>query len=134
MWKAVSPEVKLQYKQQASCAQEEFKRQHPNYTYRKARRKRALSDLLTKRTQGFANPTNLPPDPSSMATAFNPANAYWQQMYAQAGMQGGFNPSQMGGYGLPNCGIANPQGYPNLQGYPGFGDQGQGSLYQFPPK
>ena len=34
--------------------QEEFKKQHPDYTYRKARRKRALNELLTKSTHGYA--------------------------------------------------------------------------------
>jgi transcription factor SOX7/8/10/18 (SOX group E/F) len=134
MWKAVSPDVKLQYKEQASAAQDEFKRQYPNYTYRKARRKRALSELLTKRTQGFSAPPTIPPDAASAAGAFNPANPYWQQMYAQAGMQAGFNPAQMPNIGVPNYGIPNPQGYQNLPGYPGFGGPAQNPGYQFPPK
>jgi hypothetical protein len=53
MWKEVPNELKLQYKAKASALQEEFKRQHPDYTYRKARRKRALNELLTKSTQGY---------------------------------------------------------------------------------
>jgi transcription factor SOX7/8/10/18 (SOX group E/F) len=134
MWKEVPADIKLQFKQQASAAQEDFKRQHPNYTYRKARRKRALNELLTKSTQGFGIP-NFPGDPSIVNAAFNPANpALWQQMYAQPGLQGALGPGQVPGLGLPNMGMPNPQGYPNLQGYPGLGDQGQNSLYQLPPK
>ncbi|KAH0790200.1 HMG box family protein [Histomonas meleagridis] len=53
MWKEVSNEVKLQYKQQAAKLQEEFKINHPNYTYRKARRKRALNELLTKNNSSY---------------------------------------------------------------------------------
>lgn len=52
MWKEVPNETKLIYKQKAQKLQEEFKSQHPDYTYRKARRKRALNELLTKSTQG----------------------------------------------------------------------------------
>ncbi|KAH0790186.1 HMG box family protein [Histomonas meleagridis] len=54
MWKEVPNEVKLQYKQKAASLQEEFKKEHPNYVYRKARRKRALNELLTK-NNGFSN-------------------------------------------------------------------------------
>ena len=54
MWKEVPNDVKLQYKQKAAGMQEDFKREHPDYTYRKARRKRALNELLTKSTQGYA--------------------------------------------------------------------------------
>ena len=53
MWKEVPNEIKLQYKQKAAAMQEEFKREHPDYTYRKARRKRALNELLTKSSTGF---------------------------------------------------------------------------------
>lgn len=52
MWKEVPAEIKLQYKQKAAAMQEQFKREHPDYTYRKARRKRALNELLTKSTAG----------------------------------------------------------------------------------
>lgn len=66
MWKEVPNETKQVYKQEASKLQEEFKHQHPNYTYRKARRKRALNELLTKNSQ--ANPMMFPPgDPHMMA-------------------------------------------------------------------
>ena len=54
MWKEVPNEIKLQYKQKAAAMQEEFKREHPDYTYRKARRKRALNELLTKSSTGFS--------------------------------------------------------------------------------
>ena len=53
MWKDVPHELKLQYKQKAASMQEEFKREHPDYTYRKARRKRALNELLTKSSHGY---------------------------------------------------------------------------------
>jgi hypothetical protein len=53
MWKEVPNEIKLQYKQKAAAMQEEFKRAHPDYTYRKARRKRALNELLTKSTSSI---------------------------------------------------------------------------------
>ena len=59
MWKEVPNEIKLQYKQKAAAMQEEFKRAHPDYTYRKARRKRALNELLTKST-GAVNPALFP--------------------------------------------------------------------------
>ena len=55
MWKDVPNEVKLQYKQKAQALQEEFKKAHPGYTYRKARRKRALNELLTKTQNLGAN-------------------------------------------------------------------------------
>lgn len=53
MWKEIPNNAKLSYKQKAQALQEEFKRQHPDYTYRKARRKRALNELLTKSSQAF---------------------------------------------------------------------------------
>lgn len=53
MWKEVPNETKLQYKQRAAKLQEEFKKSNPNYTYRKARRKRALNDMLSKSTQNI---------------------------------------------------------------------------------
>ena len=59
MWKDVPNDVKLQYKQKAAAMQEDFKREHPDYTYRKARRKRALNELLTKSTHGY--PPFMPP-------------------------------------------------------------------------
>ena len=56
MWKEVPNETKLQYKQQAQQLQEAFKKAHPDYTYRKARKKRALNELLTKSQMNYANP------------------------------------------------------------------------------
>ena len=52
-WKDVPNDVKLKFKQQAAEMQEKFKREHPDYTYRKARRKRALNELLTKSSTSF---------------------------------------------------------------------------------
>jgi transcription factor SOX7/8/10/18 (SOX group E/F) len=134
LWKDVPAEVKLQYKQQASKAQEDFKQEHPDYTYRKARRKRALNELLTKSNQAF--PTGgFPPDPSMAAAMFNPANPYMMQMYAQAAAGAAQGQGQMGA-GFPNMGMpcmAAPQGYPNMPGYPPMGDPNQGA-YQYQPK
>ena len=56
MWKEVPNEAKLQYKQQAQKMQEAFKKAHPEYTYRKARKKRALNELLTKSQMNYPNP------------------------------------------------------------------------------
>ena len=53
MWKTVPNDEKLKYKMKAQTLQEQFKQEHPNYTYRKARRKRALNELLTK-TQNYS--------------------------------------------------------------------------------
>ena len=53
MWKEVPNDTKLQYKQQAAKLQEEFKRDHPDYTYQKARRKRTLHELLAKSSQAI---------------------------------------------------------------------------------
>ncbi|KAH0795644.1 HMG box family protein [Histomonas meleagridis] len=53
MWKEVPSNQKIAYKQKAQALQEDFKKNHPNYTYRKARRKRALNELLTKNAQVF---------------------------------------------------------------------------------
>jgi hypothetical protein len=135
LWKDVPGDVKLQYKQQATVAQEEFKRQHPNYTYRKARRKRALNELLTNGAQGFPAP-GFASDPSMAAAMFNQANPYWMQMYAQAqpgGVPGQGHPPP----GYPNMGMPcmpGPQGYSNIPGYPPLGDPNQTNLYQYPPK
>jgi hypothetical protein len=52
MWKEVPGDIKVRYKQQASALQDQFKKEHPDYTYRKARRKRALNELLAKSAQG----------------------------------------------------------------------------------
>jgi transcription factor SOX7/8/10/18 (SOX group E/F) len=132
MWKEVPPEVKLQYKQRAIVGQEQFKREHPNYTYRKARRKRALNELLTKSTQGFPM-GGFPGDPSQMFNAA--ANPYFaMQMFQQPGAQGAVPP---GHPGLPGAGMMGVPGqqqqqpYPNWQQYPGMPDA---SAFQYPPK
>ena len=83
MWKEVPSEVKMQYKQRAAQLQEEFKRQHPNYTYRKARRKRALNELLAKSSQGFPFP---PGDPSLMGMLPGQGQFQVPQMYGAPGM------------------------------------------------
>ncbi|OHS92736.1 hypothetical protein TRFO_12279 [Tritrichomonas foetus] len=57
MWKEVPNDQKIQYKQRAAQMQEEFKKTHPDYTYRKARRKRALNELLTK-SANISNPND----------------------------------------------------------------------------
>jgi transcription factor SOX7/8/10/18 (SOX group E/F) len=44
MWKNVPMDIKLQYKQKAAAAQEIFKREHPDHTYRKADRERARTN------------------------------------------------------------------------------------------
>jgi transcription factor SOX7/8/10/18 (SOX group E/F) len=135
MWKDVPAEAKLHYKQQASVAQAEFKRVHPDYTYRKARRKRALNELLTKSTPGFPG-AGFPTDPLSMS---NPMyNPYLMQVYGQGVPPGaaptGQLPPAYANMGMPMMGA--PSGYPNMPGYPSLGEQGQnqGQLYPFPPK
>ncbi|KAH0795128.1 HMG box family protein [Histomonas meleagridis] len=55
MWKEVPNDTKLQYKKEAAKLQEEFKRDHPDYTYQKARRKRTLHELLAKSSQAIPN-------------------------------------------------------------------------------
>ena len=88
MWKEVPSEIKLQYKQKAAALQEQFKREHPDYTYRKARRKRALNELLSKNTssnQGYYTQPTYPDGqmgmynpqfPSQMAPMSNPVQYY----------------------------------------------------------
>ena len=68
MWKEVPSSSKLLYKQKAQMLQEEFKQKHPDYTYVKARRKRALNELLTKSTQNYGGVLGFPQmDPSNLA-------------------------------------------------------------------
>ncbi|KAH0793524.1 HMG box family protein [Histomonas meleagridis] len=69
MWKEVPSETKLQYKQKAQQLQEDFKKNHPGYTYRKARRKKALNEILTKNGYNTIDPS----------FAYNPMMAYYQQ-------------------------------------------------------
>jgi transcription factor SOX7/8/10/18 (SOX group E/F) len=97
MWKEVPSDVKIQYKQKAAIAQEQFKRDHPNYTYRKARRKRALNELLARSGQGFQMPA-FATDPNFQAML----NPYFMQMYSQG--QAPFGP------GMPE---SQNQGAPN---------------------
>jgi transcription factor SOX7/8/10/18 (SOX group E/F) len=105
MWKEVPAEVKLQYKQRATVAQEEFKRQHPDYTYRNARKKRALTELLAKSPQG------LPAGNFPVEQSFGNQNPYqFMQMYAQNQMpqgipiQYGQMPGQLGNPVIPGGG------------------------------
>lgn len=114
MWKEVSADVKLQYKQKAAAMQEAFKREHPNYTYRKARRKRALNELLAKTPQGF------PPMAGVMPEGFQ----QWSQMQA-------FQPGMQGLQGLPGmAGMQGMQGIPGMQPQQGLGSQPMQGLPQ----
>jgi transcription factor SOX7/8/10/18 (SOX group E/F) len=121
MWKEVPGELKLGYKQKASKLQEELKRIHPGYTYRKARRKRALNELLTKSTQG-ANPMMFPPGDPTMATY----QAAMGGMYPGMAQFQGQNPAAIPGMfqGMPQLGRAQglpaglPQGIGQMQGLP----------------
>lgn len=132
MWKEVPSDVKMQYKQRAAAAQEEFKKNHPNYTYRKARRKRALNELLTKSSQGM-------PFADQIGTMGMMGGQYpMMQMYAPMGMgtQPGQNPAlgtaAMGMTGMP-AQMGMPQqgqmGMPMAMGYPGLDPN---SMYPIP--
>jgi transcription factor SOX7/8/10/18 (SOX group E/F) len=121
MWKDVPGDLKLGYKQKASKLQEEFKRLHPNYTYRKARRKRALNELLTKSTQG-QNPMMFPAGDPTMAMY----QAAMGGMYpGMAQFQGQGQPAVPGMFqGIPSIGLTQglsaglPQGIGQMQGLP----------------
>jgi hypothetical protein len=111
MWKEVPNEAKLTYKQKAAVLQEAFKREHPDYTYRKARRKRALNELLTKSSQGV-NPMLVQADPMAM----------YQQMFAQGGIFPGIqqqfaaqNPALYQGIGIPQMMPGAATGVPGTQ-------------------
>jgi transcription factor SOX7/8/10/18 (SOX group E/F) len=138
MWKDVPSDVKMQYKQKAAIAQEQFKRDHPNYTYRKARKKRALNELLTKSAQGFQMP-GFPTDPNFQAMMGSAPNPYLMQMYGQGQLQAG-QLMQQQPMGVPNMGMVGQpgQGPPGLPqgygGYPGMPGPGQQGLYQYPGK
>jgi transcription factor SOX7/8/10/18 (SOX group E/F) len=132
-WKDVPSDVKMQYKQKAAIAQEQFKRDHPNYTYRKARKKRALNELLTKSAQGFQMP-GFPVDPNLQAMMGSAPNPFLLQMYGQGQLQAGqmLQQQQLGLVGQPGQGPPGmPQGY---GGYPGMPGQGQPGMYQYPGK
>jgi transcription factor SOX7/8/10/18 (SOX group E/F) len=130
MWKEVPSDVKMQYKQKAAVAQEQFKRDHPNYTYRKARKKRALNELLTKSAQGFPMP-GFPAYANLQAMMGQVPGQYVMQMYGQGQFPGA---PGMGIPGMvPQQGQAPPgmpQGYAAYPGMPGPPQQG---LYQYPP-
>jgi transcription factor SOX7/8/10/18 (SOX group E/F) len=133
MWKEVPSDVKVQYKQKAAVAQEQFKREHPNYTYRKARKKRALNELLTKSAQGFPL-AGFPADGNFQAMMAGGQPQYMMQMYAQGQFPGG-QMLQQQAMGIGAQG-AQPQAPPGVaQGYaayPGMQQQQQG-LYQYQP-
>jgi transcription factor SOX7/8/10/18 (SOX group E/F) len=135
MWKDVPADQKLAYKQRAAAAQEVFKHEHPDYTYRKARRKRALNELLTKSAQGFP----MPGYPQTDMGAVNPyafMGMYQQMQGVQPGMpmipQAGY--PQGPGQPLPAAAMA---AYANLHQFQGMGDQAAGlaaSYYPFQQK
>jgi transcription factor SOX7/8/10/18 (SOX group E/F) len=99
MWKEVPSDVKLQYKQKAAVLQEEFKRTHPNYSYKKARKRRTL---LANSAQGRMA---FPGDPNAQAMLANP---YFMQMYGQ--QQLGFGQMQQQGMTDPTHQIYQFQG------------------------
>ena len=137
MWKEVPSDVKMQYKQRAAQAQEEFKRQHPDYTYRKARRKRALNELLTKSTQGFG--PGFAADPSMMMGMGNPSQFQMMQAmaYGQGPMPGmpiGQLPGQAGQPGLGQSPMGMPGQNMGMPGIPGqMGIPGQSSYGMMDP-
>jgi hypothetical protein len=49
MWKELTDMQQEPYKQKASELQKVFKQEHPDYIYRKARMKRALSEMLLRK-------------------------------------------------------------------------------------
>lgn len=134
MWKEVPNDIKLQYKQKAAAMQEEFKREHPDYTYRKARRKRALNELLTKSsTQGFQPfpmTAQFPGDMSSFPAGQQP----YPMGFPAAGQQSS-DPNQHP-MGFPMSGMQSmPGAMGNIQGMPpmtmaGMSQLGQGPLFQ----
>lgn len=137
MWKEVSSDQKMQYKHRAAAAQEEFKRQHPNYTYRKARRKRALNELLTKNVQAF--PGAFPTDSAMMGMMGN-QNMYhhmMQPMFAQnpnmqPGQGGMMHAQGMGFAGMPGQ-MGMPQGQMGMQmQMPGYGSGMEQNMYLGP--
>lgn len=107
MWKEVPSEVKLQYKQKAASLQEQFKREHPDYTYRKARRKRALNELLSKNTSSNQGYYQQPGYPDGQMNIYSP------QFPSQMGPLN----NQMQYYGMPPPPQLT-QGYPGIYPYP----------------
>ncbi|KAH0795953.1 HMG box family protein [Histomonas meleagridis] len=80
MWKEVPSSSKLAYKQRAQKLQEEFKQKNPGYMYVKARRKRALNELLTK-TQNYHGMMGFPFDTSPNLNQYQ--ISCMQQLYQQ---------------------------------------------------
>lgn len=129
MWKEVPNDIKLQYKQKAAAMQEDFKREHPDYTYRKARRKRALNELLTKSStagfQPFPMGGSFPQDMNS----FPPANQGFPMSFPQQGTDP--NGQQM--FQMP--GMASMGNMPAIQSMtmPGMQQLGQNQLFNLQP-
>lgn len=130
MWKEVPNDTKLQYKQKAAKLQEDFKKQHPDYTYRKARRKRALNELLTKSTQGFPGP-GYPMDPMALqAMMSNPAMmAQGPGMFSMMGQMPPQNGQQQQGQGQmqfsQQSSFGQPQGMQQMSGMGQIPNMGQ---------
>lgn len=117
MWKEVPNDIKLQYKQKAAKLQEEFKKNHPDYTYRKARRKRALNELLTKSTQGYPGGMQIFPGSMEQMQLMMMQNPNSMPAYQQMGVQGGqqmMNPIQ--GYPAQMPMMANMPGSGQISG------------------
>lgn len=127
MWKEVPNEVKLQYKQKAAKLQEEFKKAHPDYTYRKARRKRALNELLTKSAQGYPSLPNYgTPDQMAMLQMMqNNQMLQNNQMYPMMAQAAGQVPANYAAYGgMPGA----PGAATQMQGQPGVPGISMGTM------
>lgn len=129
MWKEVPGDVKLKFKQKAAEAQELFKRDHPNYTYRKERKKRALNELLTKSSQAFAAPPGFPTDPAQMALLAG-STFMIPGLCAQTGAgapPGQLPPGMAMGIPIqPPAQAQPPHQYPAMPGYAAMGDTTHG--------
>jgi transcription factor SOX7/8/10/18 (SOX group E/F) len=131
MLKELPTDTKPQYKRQAATMQEEFKRQHPDYTYMKARKKRAFNELLKKGIQG-ANSMMFPGADSMSAAIYqasmhpgmtpfqgqNPIGMYSRIL--QMAMQPGMSHGRQRGVGQMQRstqlqGFQNPQGLMYIQ-------------------
>ncbi|OHT01225.1 HMG box family protein [Tritrichomonas foetus] len=133
MWKEVPNEIKLQYKQKAAKMQEDFKKLHPDYTYRKARRKRALNELLTKSSYGGYPGFPAPgmQDQMAMLQMMQGASPMYQQMLPQ-GMPGQNMPQGMG-QGMQQ-GIGQNIGQSSVYSVQGSGQMVQQSQQQQQPQ
>jgi hypothetical protein len=116
MWKDAPPDITAHYKQKAAAAQEQFKHEHPNYGYRKARTKRALDELFAKNAQGLAPDAGFP---GGMAAG---GGQCLMQRYAQGQMM---QQQALGGVAMG--------GFPG-QAHPFGAFQGQPAAFQYPPK